>query len=135
MMVRKIIEEKPIPLGQVYKLLQIREEEGINYVQRLTAQHAEKLSRNAAYSEKVIEALQKEFNISRILVVQLVNINPKTAIDVRTVTGDRLTDEQIEKFLERYSELIIKQTSQPTDSADRDVVEETESIEEDFEDL
>ncbi|GAH37274.1 unnamed protein product, partial [marine sediment metagenome] len=34
----------PIPLGQVFELLKMREESGINYVQRVTAQHAEKLS-------------------------------------------------------------------------------------------
>ena len=73
-MVKKILEEKPIPLGQVYDLLTIREESGINYVQRVTAQHAEKLSRDAAYSEEVIEALQNEFSLSRILAVQIVNM-------------------------------------------------------------
>ena len=38
-MVRKIQDEKPIPLGQVYELLQQREEAGINYVQRVTIFH------------------------------------------------------------------------------------------------
>lgn len=107
-MVRKITEEKPIPLGQVFELLQIREEAGINYVQRVTAQHAEKLSRNAAYSEQVIESLQKEFSLSRLLVVQLVNLNPKTPKDVKSVVGDRLSSDEIEKLLERYSEFVTK---------------------------
>ncbi|WP_455463090.1 hypothetical protein, partial [Candidatus Hodarchaeum mangrovi] len=107
-MVRKITEEKPIPLGQVFELLQVREEAGINYVQRVTAQHAEKLSRNAAYSEQVIESFQKDFNLSRLLAVQLVNLNPKTTKDVKSVVGDRLSNDEIEKLLERYSEFVTK---------------------------
>ncbi|UCG89749.1 MAG: hypothetical protein JSU57_04585 [Candidatus Heimdallarchaeota archaeon] len=132
-MVRKVIEEKPIPLGQVHDLLKIREETGINYVQRVTAQHAEKLSRVAAYSEEVIQTLKDEFELPRILVVQIVNINPKTPVDIRAVTGDRLSEDQIEQLLTRYSEFIatLKQAVE-TDEEPKDEVEETE---ESFEDL
>ena len=132
-MVRKIIEEKPIPLGQVHNLLKIREETGINYVQRVTAQHAEKLSRAAAYSEKVIQILKDEFELPRILVVQIVNINPKTPVDVRVVTGDRLSDDQIEQLLKRYSEFIA--TLKPTVETDEESKDEVEEVEEGFEDL
>jgi DNA-directed RNA polymerase subunit F len=118
-MVRKITEEKPIPLGQVYELLQIREEAGINYVQRVTAQHAEKLSRNAAYSEKVLEALQTEFNLSRLLVVQLVNLNPSTSMDVKAIVGERLTDDQVEIFLERYQGFVTKILAESPSSEDK----------------
>ncbi len=137
-MVRKIIEEKPIPLGQVHELLQIREEAGINYVQRVTAQHAEKLSRDAAYTEEVLEALQSEFNLSRSLAVQLVNINPKTQSDVKAVTRDRLSNEQIQKLLERYLEFLtqISSSMPPRDSkVQKESDEESEEIEEDFDDL
>lgn len=131
-MVRKILEEKPIPLGQVYELLKIREESGINYVQRVTAQHAEKLSRNAAYKEEFIQALQKEFDLPRILLVQIININPKTPVDVRVITGDRLSPDQIKQFLIRYAEFVESAT---TLAAEKEVEEEVEEIEESFEDL
>lgn len=136
-MVRKIQEEKPIPLGQVYELLQIREEAGINYVQRVTAQHAEKLSRNAAYSEEVLEAIQEEFDLPRNIAVQFVNVNPQTATDVKAVTRDRLSDDQVEKLLERYSEFILKlASSRPDDDSDAEDTEETvDEIQESFEDL
>lgn len=135
-MVRKILEEKPIPLGQVYELLTIREESGINYVQRVTAQHAEKLSRNSAYSEEVLEFLQTEFSLSRILAVQIVNLNPKTPTDVKTITKETLSAEQIEQLLEKYSEFVIKiaasvkEEEEPVQEG-----EEVEEIEEGFEDL
>ncbi|MFX0206401.1 MAG: hypothetical protein ACFFDT_10485 [Candidatus Hodarchaeota archaeon] len=132
-MVRKVMEEKPIPLGQVYFLLKIREETGINYVQRVTAQHAEKLSRDAAYSEEVIQTLEDEFELPRILVVQLVNVNPKTSVDVRAVTGDRLSDDQIEQLLTRYLEFVA--TFKTLVEADEESRDEVEEIEEDFEDL
>lgn len=137
-MVRKILEEKPIPLGQVYELLKIREETGINYVQRVTAQHAEKLARDAAYSEEVLQTLQEEFELPRILVVQIVNTNPKTPVDVRVVTGDRLSGDQIEQLLTRYSELaIIAAKLKPIAEIDveEDSKEELEKVEEGFDDL
>ncbi|MFX0051217.1 MAG: hypothetical protein ACFFAJ_15310 [Candidatus Hodarchaeota archaeon] len=133
-MVKKILEEKPIPLGQVHELLQIREEEGINYVQRVTAQHAEKLSRGAAYSEEVIEMIQSEFDLSRIQAVQIVNTNPKTPIDVRAVTEDRLSDDQIKRLLEKYHEFVVKLATTTIDSQD-DERKEAEELEEGFEEL
>ncbi len=133
-MVRKVEEEKPIPLGQVYELLKQREKSGINYVQRVTAQHAENLSRNAAYSEEVLEMLQTEFDLSRLLAVQLVNLNPQTAIDVKAVTRDRLTADQIEALLEKYAGFVMKVQAAITEEAiDED--ESTVEIEETYEDL
>ncbi|MFX0086958.1 MAG: hypothetical protein ACFFAU_14970 [Candidatus Hodarchaeota archaeon] len=134
-MVRKILEEKPIPLGQVYELLTVREESGINYVQRVTAQHAEKLSRDAAYSEEVLETLQKEFGLSRILAVQIVNINPKTAKDVRAITKEILSTDQIEQLLERYSEFVTKIAASAAEKPDKEGEEDAEELEEGFDDL
>ena len=131
-MVRKVEKEKPIPLGQVYELLKEREESGINYVQRVTAQHAENLSRSAAYSEEVLEMLQKEFELSRLLAVQLVNLNPQSAIDVKAVTGKRLTEDQIQALLEKYSEFVLKIQTQKEAKVEE---EPTEEIDETFEDL
>ncbi len=133
-MVRKIQEEKPIPLGQVYELLQQREEAGINYVQRVTAQHAENLSRNAAYSEEVLEMIQNDFGLSRLLAVQVVNMNPKTALDIKAVTTDRLTDDQIEELLEKYTGFVLAiKTATAKATSEKD--EESSDIQETFEDL
>ncbi|MHA2223838.1 MAG: hypothetical protein ACXAC8_01390 [Candidatus Hodarchaeales archaeon] len=134
-MVRKILEEKPIPLGQVFELLRMREESGINYVQRVTAQHAEKLSRDAAYSEEVIQTLQDEFDLPRILVVQLINLNPETPTDVKAITGNRLSDDQIEQFLERYSKFVSIVARTPSAADEEGKEEEGDKIEEGFEDL
>jgi DNA-directed RNA polymerase subunit F len=133
-MVRKILEEKPIPLGQVYELLTIREESGINYVQRVTAQHAEKLSRDAAYSEEVLETLQNEFGLSRLLAVQIVNLNPKTAKDVKAITKEILSADQIEQLLERYSEFVTKIAAAAAEEPDKEE-EEAGELEEGFDDL
>ncbi len=133
-MVRKVKEEKPIPLGQVYEFLQMREESGINYVQRVTAQHAENLSRKAAYSEEVLEMLQSEFKLSRLIAVQIVNLNPKTATDVKAVTRERLTDDQVERLLERYSEYVLQVQASAEESASEEDEEPTE-IDETYEDL
>ncbi|MFX1505829.1 MAG: hypothetical protein ACFFDC_06915 [Promethearchaeota archaeon] len=133
-MVRKVLDEKPITLGQVHELLKIREETGINYVQRVTAQHAEKLSREAAFSEEVIQALQEEFDLPRILVVQILNINPKIPIDVRAITSDRLSDEQINQLLTRYSEFAAVAATAAKEAKEVSE-EEEEGLEEGFEDL
>ncbi|MHA2175186.1 MAG: hypothetical protein ACXAB2_12420 [Candidatus Hodarchaeales archaeon] len=134
-MVRKVLEEKPVPLGQVYELLQLREESGINYVQRVTAQHAEKLSRNAAYSEEVLDMLQTDFNLSRLLAVQMVNLNPKTVIDVKAITGDRLSDDEVEQLLEKYSEFVLKLETKVVEVSSSDDDDSPADIEETFEDL
>lgn len=133
-MVRKIQEEKPIPLGQVYELLQQREEAGINYVQRVTAQHAENLSRQAAYSEEVLELIQNDFGLSRLLAVQVVNMNPKTSLDIKAVTGDKLTDDQIEKLLETYTGFVLALKTATTEAAS-EKEEESSEIQETFEEL
>ena len=133
-MVRKVKEEKPIPLGQVYEYLQMREESGINYVQRVTAQHAENLSRDAAYSEEVIEMLQSEFELTRLLAVQLVNLNPKTATDDKAVTRERLSDDDVERLLERYSEYVLKVQAAMEEMASEEDEKPTE-IDETYEDL
>ena len=133
-MVRKIQEEKPIPLGQVYELLQQREEAGINYVQRVTAQHAENLSRHAAYSEEVLELIQNDFGLSRLLAVQVVNMNPKTALDIKAVTGEKLTDEQIEKLLEKYTGFVLALKAEETEATSEEE-EESSDIQETFEEL
>ena len=133
-MVRKIQEEKPIPLGQVYELLQQREEAGINYVQRVTAQHAENLSRNAAYSEEVLEMIQNDFGLSRLLAVQVVNMNPKTALDIKAVTTDRLTDDQIEELLEKYTGFVLALKDAATEETSEEEDESSE-IEETFDEL
>ena len=132
-MVRKIQEEKPIPLGQVYELLQKREEAGINYVQRVTAQHAENLSRHAAYSEEVLELIQNDFGLSRLLAVQVVNMNPKTLLDIKAVTGDKLTDDQIEKLLEKYTGFVLALKTATTEATSEE--EESSDIQETFEEL
>ncbi|MHA1207016.1 MAG: hypothetical protein ACTSRJ_00850 [Candidatus Hodarchaeales archaeon] len=133
-MVRKIQEEKPIPLGQVYELLQQREEAGINYVQRVTAQHAENLSRQAAYSEEVLEMIQNDFGLSRLLAVQVVNMNPKKLLDIKAVTGDKLTDDQIEKLLEKYTGFVLALKTATTEATSEDE-EESSDIQETFEEL
>jgi DNA-directed RNA polymerase subunit F len=133
-MVRKIQEEKPIPLGQVYELLQQREEAGINYVQRVTAQHAENLSRHAAYSEEVLEMIQNDFGLSRLLAVQVVNMNPKKLLDIKAVTGDKLTDDQIEKLLEKYTGFVLALKTATTEATSEDE-EESSDIQETFEEL
>ena len=134
-MVRKVLEEKPIPLGQVYELLQQREESGINYVQRVTAQHAENLSRNAAYSEDVLDMLQTEFDLSRLLAVQIVNLNPKTATDIKTITGERLSDKELEQLLEKYSEFVLKLDTETATETSIDEDDSPADIDESFEDL
>lgn len=133
-MVRKIQEEKPIPLGQVYELLQKREEAGINYVQRVTAQHAENLSRHAAYSEEVLELIQNDFGLSRLLAVQVVNMNPKKVLDIKAVTGDKLTDDQIEELLEKYTGFVLALKIATTEAAS-EKEEESSDIQETFEEL
>ena len=131
-MSRKIIDEKPIPLGEVHRLLTIREEAGINYVQRVTSDHAAKLSKGAGFAEEVVQQIQESFDLTRMTIVQILNLNPGTAKDIKVITGSKLSDDEVDKLLELYAELRDKF------KPDEEIIKEDEEFEftdEDFGDF
>jgi hypothetical protein len=78
--------------------------------------------------------IQNDFGLSRLLAVQVVNMNPKTILDIKAVTTDRLTDDQIEELLEKYTGFVLA-IKAATAKATSEEDEESSDIQETFEDL
>ena len=78
--------------------------------------------------------IQNDFGLSRLLAVQVVNMNPKTALDIKAVTTDRLTDDQIDDLLEKYTGFVLALKTATT-KATSEEEDESSDIEETFEDL
>jgi DNA-directed RNA polymerase subunit F len=101
-MPKEIISEEEIPLPIVKKLLSQRakeSEEPLSFQQSITLEHASAFSKMPpAASLKLVEKLMKSYDIPRAQAVQLVNIAPETAEELRTILDVRatsLTEEQI----------------------------------------
>jgi DNA-directed RNA polymerase subunit F len=111
-MPREIIKEEEVTLPQVKKILTKRSKEGeLSFQQSITLEHASTFSKMApAVSRKLVERLIKKYNISRAQAVQIVNIAPTSAEEIRTIVDARtidLTEEQIIEIVD----LVLKSRS------------------------
>ena len=111
-MPKEIINEEEVTLPQVKKLLAQRSKEGeLSFQQSITLEHASTFSKMApAVSAKLVERLIKKYNLSRAQAVQIVNIAPTSAEEIRTIVDARsidITDEQIIEIVD----LVLKSRS------------------------
>ena len=111
-MPREIINEEEVTLPQVKKILTKRGKEGeLSFQQSITLEHASTFSKMApAVSTKLVERLIKNYEITRAQAVQIVNIAPTSAEEVKTIVDTRstsLTDEQILEIVD----LVLKSRS------------------------
>lgn len=99
-MPKEIISEEEVTLPQVKKILGQRSKEGeLSFQQAITLEHAGAFSRMApAVATKLVERLLKTFDINRAQAVQIVNIAPTTAEELKSILDTKatsLTDEQL----------------------------------------
>ena len=104
-MPKEIINEEEVTLPQVKKLLAQRSKEGeLSFQQSITLEHASSFSRMApAVATKLVERLLKTFDINRAQAVQIVNIAPTTAEELKSILDTKstsFTDEQITELVE-----------------------------------
>jgi len=108
-MPRQILNDKPIPLATVRRLLEHREEEApLNYVQRVTLEHSGRFSRPLVKADALIQKLVDRFGLSERTVIQILNLDPKKPLDIETVVGEKLNEKEKEEFLEIYTEAIAE---------------------------
>jgi len=108
-MPREIRSEKPIPLANVRRLLEQREEEApLNYVQRVTLEHAMRFSKPLANSETLIKSIVEKFALSERAVIQILNLDPQTPLDIETVVGEKLNNKEKLELLEIYGEAVAE---------------------------
>ncbi len=113
-MPKEIISEEEIPLPVVKKLLGQRQKESgepLSFQQSITLEHASTFSKMApAASVKLVERLMKSYDIPRPQAVQLVNIAPVTAEELKSILDVRATSLNEEQIIE-IIDLIAKNVS------------------------
>ncbi|MHA2231163.1 MAG: hypothetical protein ACXAB4_01555 [Candidatus Hodarchaeales archaeon] len=118
-----ISSEESVSLVEVEKRLKQREEAApLNYIQRVTLDHAHRFSDRRAGND-LADLLMSNFELDRLVAVQLVNICPKSLIDVTAVLGESVDEAIRQKILDFYTEHVAAQP---------EVVEEDEEEDEEF---
>ncbi len=110
-MPKEIVSEEEVTLPKVKKLLSQRAKEGeLSFQQNITLEHASGFSKMApAVADKLLIRLIKGFSLTRAQAVQVVNIAPTTAEEMRTILDARstdLTDEQIAEIVEVVKKVV-----------------------------
>lgn len=113
------IEEKTISIPEVKeimenlkdKLEEIDTEEGMSHFQEITYSYVNKFAKyDAKTAKKVQKLLMEKYEIEEIYAINIVNVDPKTVYELRTIleksfTGKTFTNEQLEVILEEIEEL------------------------------
>ncbi len=125
-MSHRVSSEDPVPLAEVEKRLKRREEAApLNYIQRVTLDHAHRFSDVRAGKELVTQ-LMDTFELDRLIAVQIVNLCPKTLTDITAVLGESVDESVRQKILEFYTEQVASKEEE---------IEEEEDEEEDLEEF
>lgn len=111
-MPREIVAEEEVTLAQVKKILTQRKKEGeLSFQQSITLEHASTFAKMApAVAGKLVERLIRNYEIPRMLAVQVVNIAPTTIEELKVILDQHhpsLTEEQLNEIVE----LVIKNRS------------------------
>ena len=111
-MPKEIINEEEVTLPMVKKILSKRSKDGeLSFQQTITLEHASTFSKMApAVSVKLIERLEKNYEISRSQAVQIANIAPTSIEELRTILDTRTTDLTEEQLIE-IVDMVIKSRS------------------------
>ncbi|MFX1377522.1 MAG: hypothetical protein ACFFA4_00360 [Promethearchaeota archaeon] len=112
-------EEKSVSIPEVKEimenlkdqLLEIDAEEGMSHFQEITYNYVNKFAKyDAKTAKKVKKLLTDSYEIEEIYAINIINIDPKTIFELRTMleksfTGKTLTDDQLLKLLSQIEEL------------------------------
>ena len=111
-MPKEIINEEEVTLPMVKKILSKRSKDGeLSFQQTITLEHASTFSKMApAVSVKLVERLEKTYEISKAQAVQIANIAPTSVEELRTILDTRTTDLTDEQLIE-IVDMVIKSRS------------------------
>lgn len=130
-MSHRISSEESVSLAEVEKRLKQREEAApLNYIQRVTLDHAHRFSDQRAGND-LADLLMSTFELDRLVAVQLVNLCPKSLIDVTAVLGESVDETIRQKVLDFYTEHVAAQPEVVEDDEDEDEDEEFDQDEDD----
>ncbi|MFX1389497.1 MAG: hypothetical protein ACFE9Z_05470 [Promethearchaeota archaeon] len=113
------IDEKTISIPEVKEIMEnlkdqleeIDSDEGMSHFQEITFSYVNKFAKyDAKTAKKIQKLLMEKYEIEEIYAINVVNVDPQTIYDLRTIleksfTGKTLTDEQLEVIIEEIEEL------------------------------
>ncbi len=100
----KIEDVKPIPMGKAKEIMLKKEKEGLSYEQKLALEHLKEFTKlDKEKALKLIEEINSVVKLSEEILIQIVDILPKTKEELKTITSSEkfsLRDEELDKILE-----------------------------------
>lgn len=127
-----ISSEESVSLAEVEKRLKQREEAApLNYIQRVTLDHAHRFSDRRAGND-LADLLMSNFELDRLVAVQIVNICPKSLIDVTAVLGESVDETVRQKILDFYTEHVAAQPEVVEDEDEDDEAGDEAEAEDDL---
>ncbi len=107
---KKVVQQKPIPLVIVKKLLEKRQKRAaagtsteFMYQQTTTLDYARKMSKDTIYTPEFAQKLMEKFDIDEEKAIQIIDTNPETPIELKPFFP-RLSEEQLKEYIEFYLE-------------------------------
>ncbi|MFW9917176.1 MAG: hypothetical protein ACFFGZ_16335 [Candidatus Thorarchaeota archaeon] len=133
-MSHRVSSEDPVPLAEVEKRLKRREEAApLNYIQRVTLDHAHRFS-DARAGKELVTDLMGTFELDRLIAVQIVNLCPKTLTDITAVLGESVDESVRQKILEFYTEQVASKEEEIEEEEEEDLEEFEEDEDEEGDD-
>lgn len=104
------MKSEEITLTHAKKVIEeISENLELDYMQQITLDYISKFAKiDPKKAEDLLNVLVKDFNLERPIAVQIVNILPKTAEELRTVIqqSKRVKDDDLNKILQEILKII-----------------------------
>jgi len=113
------VDDRTVSIPEVKKIMeqvkaeieQIDPEEGLSHFQEITYNYVNKYAKMSERdAKKIIKFLMEKYEIEEVYAINIVNIDPKTIFELRTIleksfTGKTLNDEQLRNLLSEIDEL------------------------------
>ena len=113
------VNDRTVSIPEVKKIMeqvkaeieQIDPEEGLSHFQEITYNYVNKYAKmSEKEAKKIVKFLIEKYEIEEVYAINIVNIDPKSIFELRTIleksfTGKTLNDEQLRSLLSEIEEL------------------------------
>jgi len=125
----RVSSENPVPLTEVEKILKEREEIApLNYIQRVTLDHAHRFSDMRA-GKNLADLIMDTFELDRLVSVQIVNVCPKSLDDITAVLGESTAEKDRQKIFDFYTKHVASQPEIVVDDGEEEEEEDDDEEE------
>lgn len=104
------MKSEEVTLTYVKKIIEeLSRNSELDYAQQITLDYVSKFAKiDPKKAEDLLNMLIKDFNLERPIAVQIVNILPKTAEELRTITqqSKRIKDDDLNKILQDILKIV-----------------------------